>query len=527
MRRCARSVALSLLLLLCHAPLGAQLAPVGTPRGVLRLEIGGAFESADRRLFDGTTEDYLADFGSKALGQDRLPFLASADSILGQIVSAPAFRMNLGRQRARGQLTIGTAILGASLGLTSRITLFAHVPLVTTRVQANLRLDSTTADAGINPAHPFNGDPAGQQQAAIFFTSFTAALSTLDANIANGNYAGNPALDSLARATSAEGALLRDQLLAVTSDPALASELLPTMSSSAGMAIMSRVTNLQSTLSTLSVSGFVEAPVLAGQRLTDPEFTDLIANPNGRIAAFPIAEAKISRPGDMDVGATFTLLDDFDRPGTTGGARLALTALLRLPTGTRDNPDNLVDVGTGNGRYEAGVSAAADLGRGSIGARFEAGYLMRFSSLRVRRVPPPSEPYPEAFRLTNVNYDAGDVITAGVRPYLRLARSLALVGSAEYWRTGADNVTYSDSKSALPGIPASVLAQDSKRSALAVGAGLSYVGRSGGNCEARSKCGWPIDAELRVRTVAYATGGRVPKYLSTTFGIRWHHRLWK
>ena len=525
MRLCARPVAL--LMLLCHAPLAAQLAPVGAPRGVLRLEIRGSFESADRRLFDGTTADYLADFGSDAFGEDRLPFLAPADSILGQIVSLPAYRMNLGRQKARGQLTIGTATLGASLGITSRITVFANVPLVTTRVQVNLRLDSTNADAGINPAHPFNGDPAGQQLAASFFTSFTAALSTLDANIANGTYAGNPSLDSLARATSAAGTVLRDQLLAVTSDPTLASEFLPTATSTAGMTILGEVAAVQSTLSTLSVSGFTEAPVLAGQRLTDPDFASFVANPGGRIAAFPIAESKISRPGDMDIGVIYTLVDRFDQPGTTGGARLALTALLRLPTGARDNPNNLVDVGTGNGRYETGISAAGDLGKGKIGARFTAGYLMRFSTLRVRRVTPPDEPYPELFRLTNVSYDAGDVITAGLRPYFRLARGLAVVGVAEYWRTGEDDVTYYDSKDAIPGISASLLAQDSKRSALAVGAGLSYVGRSGGDCAARSKCGWPIEADLNVRTVAHATGGRVPKYLSTTLGIRWHHRLWK
>jgi len=521
----ARSVAL--LMLLLHAPLAAQLAPVGAPRGLLRLEIRGSFESADRRLFDGATEDYLADFGSEAFGRDRLPFLAPADSILGQIVSQPAFRMNLGRQKSRGQLTVGTATLGASLGVTSRITVFANLPLVTTRVQVNLRLDSATADAGINPAHPFNGDPIGQQQAASFFTSFTAALSTLDANIANGTYAGNPSLDSLARATSAEGALLRDQLLAVTLDPAMASEFLPTATSTAGMAITGRVTAVQSTLSSLNVSGFTDAPVLAGQRLTDPEFANFVANPGGRIAAFPIAESKLSRPGDMDVGVIYTLVDRFDRPGTTGGARLALTALLRLPTGTRDNPDNLVDVGTGNGRYEAGLSATGDLGTGRWGARLTAGYLMRFSTLRVKRVSPPDEPYPELFRLANVSYDAGDVISAGLRPYFRLARGLALVGVADYWRTGQDDVSYYESNDAIPGISASLLAEDSERSALALGAGLSYVGRSGGDCAERGKCGWPIEADLNVRTVAHATGGRVPKYLSTTLGIRWHHRLWK
>jgi len=67
---------------------------------------------------------------------------------------------------------------------------------------------------------------AGQQQAANFFTSFTAALSTLDANIANGSYAGNPSLDSLARATSADGSLLPTtppELLSRLPLPALAS----------------------------------------------------------------------------------------------------------------------------------------------------------------------------------------------------------------------------------------------------------------------------------------------------------------
>jgi hypothetical protein len=152
---------------------------------------------------------------------------------------------------------------------------------------------------------------------------------------------------------------------------------------------------------------------------------------------------------------------------------------------------------------------------------------MRFTTLRVRRVTRPEHPYPEAYRLTNVDYDAGDVISAGVQPFFRLSRGLALVATADYWHAGADDVTYSDAASAVPGVAASDLAIDSERSALAAGGGLSYVGRSGGGCAARQKCGWPIEAELSIRTIVHATGGRVPKYLSTAMGIRWYHRLWK
>ena len=54
----------ALLAIMMAAPLSAQLAPLGAPKGTLRFDIRGMFESADRRIFDGNTEDYLADFGA-------------------------------------------------------------------------------------------------------------------------------------------------------------------------------------------------------------------------------------------------------------------------------------------------------------------------------------------------------------------------------------------------------------------------------------------------------------------------------
>lgn len=514
--------------LLWPLTLAAQLEPLGAPKGTLRFELGGLFQSADRTYLDGSTQDYLADFGSPAFGADRLALLAPADTVLRQLLGQSGYRLNLGRQQSHGQLTIGSGIIGGALGLTSKLTLFARVPLVTTRVQARLALDSTTADGGLNPAHPILGNALDQGRATTFFTTFDAALADLGARISGGTYAGNPALDSLARDIQVRAAAVRDELATITTDPLTAAYFLPSATSATGLALTNLIRGLSDTLvTTLGVSTALADPVLANNRLTDAEFGTFLTDLAGPIAAFPLAESKIQRAGDMEVGAIYTLIDRWDRPGArSGGLRLALTGTLRLPTGQRDNPAVLTDVGTGNGRYEAGLSATADVGRGRWGARLTGGYNVRFASLRVRRVALPSQPYALAGRLANVTYDAGDVLSLGAQPYFRLAPLFALSGSVDYWRTGEDAARYYRAKDAIPGVSASALAADSRRSALALGIGVSYVGRAAHECEPRRRCGFPIDASWRYTNVYAATGGRVEKFRTTRLEIRWYQRLW-
>ena len=439
----------------------------------------------------------------------------------------PGYRLNLGTLRARGQLTVGTGTIGASLGVTRQLTLFAHVPMVTTRVQANLPLDSTAADAGFNPAHPVYGNPTDQDRAVQFFAAFDAALRALDDSIRAGHYDADLALKALAQQTLDWGDTLRVELKDLTvGNP---SPFLPTSASPTGQQIIDLIQGLQTTLSdSLGVTGtgFTSDPVLAAKRLGRTDLADFVSNPLGSIAAFPPGEAKVSRMGDMDVGAVVTLIDHFDRPQHIGGLRVALTTLLRLPTGTRDNPNNLVDVGTGNGRYEVGGGATLDLGHGWIGLRATASYLDRLPTLRVRRVSPPSVPYAESIRLTNVRVDAGDIVSVGARPYFRLARNLALHGQLDWSRTGADAVRYNTAADAVTGVAASVM-NEATRSSLAWGGGLSYVGRAAHECESRRRCGWPIEAGWSYTVVAQGSGGRVVKFRSTTLEIRWYQRLWR
>ena len=85
-------------------------------------------------------------------------------------------------------------MFGASLGLTRAITIFGRMPLVSVRVQHASTLDGAAANAGANP---------GSAQQEAFFSQFDAALTTLSARIAAGDYAGNPATLALAQSTLA------------------------------------------------------------------------------------------------------------------------------------------------------------------------------------------------------------------------------------------------------------------------------------------------------------------------------------
>lgn len=514
-------------LLLLASPLAAQLAPLGAPKGTFRFDIGGTFESADRRLLDGNSEDYLSAFGGSPFGANRLPFLRATDSVLsaatGQSVS-----VNLGNQRANGQLTIGTGIIGGALGLTRKVTLYGRIPLVTTRVQAHLGLDTANGNAGLNRASPAFLEANAADSANLFFNNFGTALDGLATRISNGSYNGNPALLALAQAVLQEATALRDGLANITNG-AGASPFLPTQTSAAGIALINRIRALQDTLSTtLGVSSsFGEDPVLPSARLAPIDFSTLLGNPDGPIGAVPFGEYKLSRMGDIDVGIVLTLIDDFDRPGKTGGIRLALDGTMKLPTGQLPDPNNYLSVGTGNGRYEAGGTGTLDVGAGRWGSRFTGGYLVRFPSNRVLRVTSPESPYADLGSITNVRLNAGELMNFGARPFFRLAPNLAIHGIAEYWKQGKAKAEYARAIDSIPGVSASVVTEGSDWSFVRLGGGLSYVGRAVRECGPGQKCGFPIDASWSYGTIVAGSGGSVPKFRTTQVEIRWYWRWWR
>jgi hypothetical protein len=510
------------------APLNAQLEPIGVPKGLIRFDLYGDWTSYDSRYLNGGTSDYLADFSRPALGGSFWPDIQTTDTAIAGIIGSPAYGLNLGKETTHGVATVTTAGINLAAGLTRRISVFADFPLVTTRVQAKFTLDSSSGNAGFNPAHPIFGGPGGQAGAQQFFTDFDLALGTLNSRINSGFYGAGSALEAHAIAVAQQATTLRDRLGRISNDPVLASPFLPVDTSTAGVAILGEITALQDTLANaagLDIPNFTSTIPLPSGRLSTDDYKAFESNPLGLIRGFPLQEAQRTSLGDIRVGADFTLIDAWDRSGHLGGIRAVATGSVTFPTGKVDDPSNFLDIGNGSNRYVVGAALTADLGYRRLGARLTGSYDRRFSRNLLARVTPPSQPMAYIDRLTRVTLDAGDLVAFSAQPYLRLAPQLALSAGVRYWNEGAATASYFSSSDVLGGISAGVLAEQSARSATTVTAGLSYVGRAAQECK-NGKCGFPVDAMLSYERVVSATGGRVPNATTVRAGMRLYRRLW-
>ena len=497
MGSCAPRLAV-LACLLAPAAARAQLAPVGVPGGVVRVDLDGEVDIWDHRRRDGQREPLGADLSSPAFGSDLLPSLGDADARIGRITGLPGYRLNLGALATDVLADQGTGVLGLALGLTRSITIFGRVPLVRARVQPHIALDPAGADAGLNP---------GSTQQGTFFQQFDASLAALGARIAAGDFDGDPALKARAQSTLTAAGALRDDLFGLLSDGATASPFVPTLTSPAGAAIGARVASLQTSLAgDFGIAGFTSTPVLPTAAITSTELVGLLADPSGPIVTRP-GESKITFRGDAEAGVALTLVDRWDRGRRRGGLRAAVEGLVRFPTGRVAQPDRLFTLGTGDGQTDVELRITTDLGAGAWGLRAEGMYNRQLAADYIVRVAPPTEPLAPIDLLSAVRRDPGDVVSLAVRPFYRLAPALAIQGTAMQWSRGEDQVSYLTPADEIPGVDAAVLAQDSKASATVLGIGVTYssAGRFGPGGR-----GMPVDASWSYERVVRATGGIVP-----------------
>ncbi len=497
MRQCARRLAVLAGLL---APSGAyaQLAPVGVPAGVLRVDLDGSVETWDHRWLDGEQAPLGADLSSPAAGSNILPSLSDADARIGRITGLTGYHLNLGALTADAIAEESRGSLGLALGLTRTITIFGNIPLVSTRVQTTYALAPTSAsDAGLKP---------GTDVQATFFDQFDASLTTLSQRIAAGDYDGDPALKARAQSTLQDAATLRDDLFGLLADPVTASSFVPTATSAAGTATTTRLTTLQTTLaSDFGVPGFSELPTLPTAPVETADLLAALGDAAGP-SALRLGETKLTFRGDAEAGVALTLVNRWDRGRGRGGFRAAIEGLVRFPTGELARADRVLALGTGDGQTDVELRITADLGAGRVGLRAEGMYNRQLAADYLVRVAPPTQPLAGMDLLSAVRRDPGDVVRIAVRPFFRLAPTFAIEGTAMHWSRGEDEVSYVTPADEIPGVDASGLAQDTKASATVLGIGLTYSSagkfREGGR-------GLPVDASWGYERIVRTSGGIV------------------
>lgn len=503
-------------------PVVAQLAPVGLPRGVFRLEIGGQFSHEDSRFQGGISEDISKSFSTSALGGSFYGPLAAGESAIGRIIHNVGYQLNAGSTQANGLIQVGTGYIGGSFGLSSRISLFVTVPIVQTRSQIHLVYDSTGADAGFNPGDPVYGTALGQAQTNSFLTEFSAALTQLQSNINNGVYDGNPTQKQAAQDALAQGTVFRDELTNIFANRD--APFVPLESSTAGTGITDSITSYQNALASFAITGFSSQPALALQRIDSTGFQNFLTNPGGPIAVFPLEDVAISRIGDIEGGIGYTLVDRWNRGDHPGGLRVAVEGRVRFPTGLIDRSDDLIDVGTGTGHLAVGGAGTMDLGTGRLGIRIRGGYERSFAREVNRRVASPLAGITPASSLRTVKRRPGDLIDVSATPFFRLVPTLALLGGVRLRRHGLDAVSYLKATDSIPGVPASVLTEGTDWTLTTFLAGVSYQSPAaitpGGN-------GFPIEASWTLEGPLNSSRGIVAKERTMRFQLRLYTKIFK
>jgi hypothetical protein len=503
------------------APAVAQLPdPFVIPRGSLRLGFEPAYTNYDR-LFNAAGDEFPlgAFFSADSLGTAHFPTLTPAEAAVRAITGDGSFRFNVGALRGRLDADIRRLPFTLGLGLTRWVSFVATVPLVTTRVNSTVRLDSTGANAGWNLATSA-GDPAALDSILILLGELSAAAAQLDAAIAGGAF-GCPSSEQCdqARDLVVRARDLSANLSALTGIPGmadgggttLAPPFAPLATSPAGQSIQLAIAGLSAELQAFGIAAFSGSLPLP---VAPPESTavdQVLAGDEFGYGASPLnppRTVKLSGIGDIELGLRFGLAQG-------DAVRAVLGATVRLPTGKRDDPANFLDIATGDRQTDLVWTLDAGLEPGGpLGLWLSAAYTLQLADRLDMRVTTPGQPLAFASTLATVDRNLGDVLRLSAHPALRLAPDFRAFISAVYERKWADRVS-------RDGAPVPELEAFTEREAWAFGAGLLYRLDQG-----KGGAALPIEASLSYHAAYFGSGGATPKTGRVALSLRLYYNLW-
>jgi hypothetical protein len=247
------------------------------------------------------------------------------------------------------------------------------------------------------------------------------------------------------------------------------------------------------------------------QTVTPPESSPQV---NDRILTFR---------GDAEFGAALTVVDGWDRGKKRGGFRTAVSGLVRVPTGSSFRNDRLLGIGTSQGQTDVQVNLTADVGSGALGARLTGFYNHQLPATVTMLVIPPDQPLISPGSLAQVRRDPGDIVSLGIEPFYRLARTFAVQAGLTHAARSTDQISYATPADSVPGVDPGVLGIDSKVNATTLSLGVTYSNpgglRPGGK-------GLPVDATWSYERILWEGGGRTPDSHVVRASLQLYFGLW-
>jgi hypothetical protein len=510
------------------------------PRGTVRWSAQAAW-TAYNELYGpgGQLEPLGAPLSTDSLGVRALTLLRPVQTSLRTLAQMPAANVTLGPVRTDFSARIARSSLVLDVGLTSRIMLTGRLPYEHTIsevvFEANPRgVTSNRANLGVNPALVPTSAAATRNRGVV--DSLVRVVAELTTRLAG--CAATPADPVCADRARVEALLAEARTFAAGiaetygngADTARGSAFVPLAGSTLQTAIANRVAALNTAFKTyIPQLSEWDAPFPAQVSITSAQTQELLGDAL-EIASIGLIER--SHIGDVEAGMKILLIDTFGRSlrertsASPVALRFALGGLVRFGTGQSDTPDDLADIGTGDGQTDVEVSGSADL---LMSRRFWASIVARYGAQladdQFVRVPDvPRNPFLAAYRLQRVGRDLGDYVELEATPRYVYNDYLSLSAQWSYRRKAEDAYTGSfrvDVDGEPVTLDAGVLGTDTDQTEQRMGGGVSF---STLRAFDRGRARIPMEFQfLHWQTVSGS--GYVPKRFTTQVQLRVYTRL--
>jgi hypothetical protein len=495
--------------------------------GVLRVMIPGVWWRWNERFGSGTAgraegqlEPIGVDFTTDSLGTTQLPFLGPSEAALRSVTGLSAFRLDIGGSDVQLNANVRSLPLALSYGVSRRLSIGVLLPLVRSRVEAVLRMDTAGTLPGNVGANP------GYTQAGVY-DAFRQQVDTALAALIEQATNGPAALRAQALATLDQYQGLLCDLYGLgggspgsQASPCVSAALggaapfLPLTGTEAADSIGSRLAAAQAAYAQLvalyagqgvTLPGFSAAFALPNDSavVTRSDFERFLTDPAQGVAGDTLGQVLHTRLGDVEVSATYAFAE---RPTWRG----LLHATVRLPTGMVDSERNFIDVGTGLHQLGFEVGTRNDFALGSRFRIVAAARVGAFVPDRLfRRVSPAWLPIAPLSSRAEVRRATGSFVGLDLTPTWRIDDAFSIGVRYGLFRQAATRYTYVDgADSARVRLPASVLDAETSMRWMRVGAAVTF---STLERFAAGRAALPYSLTVGYQNTVWGRGGLTPQ----------------
>ena len=427
------------------------------PRGGVRVSAQATWATYNELYGPGGKLEALgAPLSSDSLGARQLEVLIPLRTSLRTLAGQPNAEVTLGPARTDFAARVARTALVIDFGLTSRVMLTARVPYEHTTSEVVLDVNprgvnSNLANVGLNPALVVTGAAATQNRGVV--DSLLRAAQELTTRL---TACGGASTDPVCSDRDRVQALLADARTFAAgvartygngADTARGAPFVPLAGSTLQIGVAERVaalnTSFKAYIPALSAWGApspAQAPVSAVR--TNEFISDVLG-------VAPLGVVERSHLGDIELGAKILLFDTFGgvaraRSGERGGGvRLAIGGLARLGTGQVDRPNELADIGTGDGQTDIEGNGALDV---VLNRRLWTSVVARIgiqlANEQPMRIPDVARnPFTPAYREAPVTRNLGDYVELEATPRYVYNDYFSLSAHWRYRRKAEDAYT--------------------------------------------------------------------------------------